>query len=143
MIRDGRGLSQPQGVHIQRLRVRKSLPQGWWSQREAGALWEAIEKTSGFTRGRRAACAKARGVGRQSVVFAGSRVKEGPKGRRSGWRLAEGPKLGRPWRGHGTPPTPWTAQAGDGTQPPGAREVWVSLGEGQAEGQDLPRPRGL
>lgn len=79
MIRNGRGLSQPQGVHIQRLRVRKSLPQGWWSQREAGALWEAIEKTSGFTRGRRAACAKARGVGRQSVVFAGSRVRRAPK----------------------------------------------------------------
>lgn len=50
---------QPQGVYTQRLRVRKALPQGWGSQREAGALWEATEKPSGLTRGRRAARAKA------------------------------------------------------------------------------------
>lgn len=43
---------QPQGVYTQRLRVRKALPQGRGSQREAGALWEATEKPSGLARGR-------------------------------------------------------------------------------------------
>ena len=66
-------------------------------------------------------------MGRQCGVF-GEQSKEGPKGR-SGWRLVEGPKLGRPWRGHGTLPTPWTGPAGDGIQPPGAREVWVRPGK--------------
>ena len=74
--------------------------------------------------------------GKAESEVCGEQSKEGPKGRGRGWRLAEGPKLGQPR----TPPTPWTALAGDGTQPPGAREMWVSLGEGQAEGHDLPGP---
>lgn len=77
-------------------------------------------------------------MGRQCGVF-GEQSKEGPKGR-SGWRLVEGPKLGRPWRGHGTLPTPWTGPAGDGIQPPGAREVWVSLGKDRLKDKTCPGP---
>lgn len=42
--------------------------------------------------------------GKAESDVCGEQSKEGPKGRGSGWRLAEGPKLGRPWRGHGPHP---------------------------------------
>lgn len=63
MARDGRGLSQPQGVHIQRRRVRKALPQ----KRHQGLL-EAGEQP-----------VRRHEVWEGSVVFSGSRVRRAPK----------------------------------------------------------------